>query len=216
MTFSIVAFDPSTGDLGIAVASKFLAVGAVVPWARAGVGAVATQAMANTLQGPRGLELLSQGVAPADAITRMLAEDEPADEVPGRQLGIVDAQGRAASHTGPACQPWAGGRTLEHVAAQGNILSGPDVVDAMLEAYPRAAGDLADRLLAGLQAGQLAGGDRRGQQSAALLVVRQRGGFRARNDRYLDVRVDDHPAPLEELARLVRLWRVTFFEPSRG
>ena len=216
MTFSIVAFDPASGDLGVAVASKFLAVGAVVPWATAGVGAVATQSFANTAYGPRGLDLLRGGLQPAAAIERLLSEDV-ADEVPLRQLGIVDATGRSASYTGPGCQVWAGGRSAAGYACQGNILAGPQVVDALAETFEATReGDLADRLLAALAAGQAAGGDRRGQQSAALLVVRERGGYGGGNDRYIDLRVDDHRQPIDELRRLLRLWRVYFQTPGRG
>jgi uncharacterized Ntn-hydrolase superfamily protein len=213
MTFSIVAFDPATGDLGIAVASKFLAVGAVVPWARAGVGAVATQALANTVYGPRGLDLLADGVDPRGAIDRLQAVDDPG-EVPSRQVGLVDARGQAATYTGPGCLEWAGGRLAKHAACQGNILAGPAVVDALADTFERASGDLPARLLAALSAGQAAGGDRRGQQSAALLVVREHGGYGGRNDRYVDLRVDDDPAPIVALERLLRLWRVLFEPPD--
>jgi uncharacterized Ntn-hydrolase superfamily protein len=213
MTFSIAAFDPTTGDLAIGVASRFLAVGAVVPFARAGVGAVATQAYANTRWGPRGLELLATGSDPEAAIAQMQAEDVEPEVVVRRQVGIVDARGRSATYTGVDCTEWAGGQVGQHFACQGNILSGPEVVAAMSDGFERATGDLAARVLAALCAGQAAGGDRRGQQSAALLVVRDGAGFRGGNDRYIDVRVDDHPQPLEELSRLLELWRVTFLTP---
>jgi uncharacterized Ntn-hydrolase superfamily protein len=209
VTFSIVAFDPANGDLAIGVASRFLAVGAVVPYARAGVGAVATQAFANTRWGPRGLDLLAVGSDPEAAIAQLKAEDLGA-EVMRRQVGIVDARGRPATFSGADCTEWAGGRTGQHYACQGNILSGPEVVAALGAGFESASGDLADRVLAALDAAQAAGGDRRGQQSAALLVVRAGAGFRGGNDRYIDIRVDDHPQPLDELARLLQLWRVTF------
>jgi uncharacterized Ntn-hydrolase superfamily protein len=213
VTFSIVAFDPANGDLAIAVASRFLAVGAVVPYARAGVGAVATQAFANTAWGPRGLELLAAGLDPHDAIARLKSEDVEPD-VFRRQVGIVDGRGRSASFSGPDCTEWAGGRAGQHYANQGNILSGPEVVAALSDSFERTTGDLADRTLAALCAAQAAGGDRRGQQSTALLVVRAGAGFRGGNDRYIDIRVDDHPQPLDELRRLLDLWRLTFLTPS--
>jgi uncharacterized Ntn-hydrolase superfamily protein len=209
MTFSILALDPSTGDLGVAVASKFLAVGAVVPFARASVGAVATQALANTSYGPRGLDLLAGGLDPNAVIERLQAGDLEQD-VPSRQVGIVDATGRAATFTGEGCHVWAGGRAAPNYACQGNILAGPAVVDALAETFERAQGDLPHRLLAALAAGQAAGGDRRGQQSAALLVVRERGGYGGWNDRWIDLRVDDHRQPVDELGRLLELWRVYF------
>ncbi len=203
-TFSLVGYDPDTGDLGVAVQSKFFAVGAVVPWARAGVGAVATQALANTTYGPSGLDMLTGGSSAAEAVAALTAADAGRDQ---RQLGIVDAAGNAASFTGEACLAWAGGRTGKHYAAQGNILAGPGVVDAMAETFEATDGDLADRLVAALAAGQAAGGDARGRQSATLLVVRARGGYARLNDRYVDLRVDDHPAPIAELRRLLGMRR---------
>jgi len=199
-TFSIVAFDPDTGDLGVAVQSKFFAVGRVVPFAAAGVGAVATQANANTTYGRRGLELLGQGHAPEEVI-RALIGDDP--QRPQRQVGIVDASGHAATFTGDATLPWAGGRTGTHYAVQGNILSGPEVVDTMAEAFEKTGGDLATRMLAALSAGQQAGGDARGRQSAALLVVREGAGYGGFDDRYVELRVEDHPTPIQELQRLL-------------
>lgn len=206
MTFSIVAFDAETGDLGIAVASKFPCVGAVVPWARAGAGAVATQSWANTALGPSGVDLMGDGVAAATALERLLDEDDGRED---RQLGFVDPRGGAATFTGARCLDWAGGVTADGVAAQGNILVGPAVVDAMLAAYTSAEGDLSDRLLAALLAGDAAGGDRRGRQSAAMLVVREGGGYEGRNDRYIDLRVDDHPEAAAELARVFTVWDET-------
>jgi uncharacterized Ntn-hydrolase superfamily protein len=203
MTFSIVAFDPASGDLGVAVASRFPCVGAVVPWARAGVGAVATQAWANTSFGPEGLGLMGQGMSAAEAIDAVVEADEGRDD---RQVGAVDARGGVATFTGASCIDWAGGRTGDIVAAQGNILVGPDVVDGMVGAYERTDGELSDRVLAALLAGDEAGGDRRGRQSAALLVVRDAGGYEGRNDRYIDLRVDDHPDAPKELARLFAVW----------
>jgi len=201
-TFSIVGFDPDTGDLGIAVQSRFFAVGAVVPWARAGVGAVATQSFANTAFGPDGLELLASGETAESTLAQLLGDD-PGKEL--RQLGIVDAQGQAATFTGESCLSWAGGRTGAHFAAEGNILAGPAVVNAMADTFETTDGDLGGRLLAALAAGQAAGGDARGRQSAALVVVREGGGYGGHNDRYIDLRVDDNAAPIRELRRLFRM-----------
>jgi uncharacterized Ntn-hydrolase superfamily protein len=206
VTFSIVGFDPDTGDLGVAVASKFLAAGAVVPHARAGVGAVATQARANYLYGPRGLEMLARGMDPQFVLDTLLQED-PDREV--RQVGIVDARGRTAAFTGRNCIDWKGHKFGKHVVALGNILVGERVLDAMLEAYESAEGELVDKLLAALEAGDRAGGDRRGKQSAAILVVRENGGFLGFGDRYVDLRVDDHPEPVLELVRIFRLYDST-------
>jgi uncharacterized Ntn-hydrolase superfamily protein len=212
-TFSIVGADPVAGECGIAVASKFLASGAVVPWARGGVGAIATQAYANTSYGPHGLDLLAGGLSPQAVIDRLVAEDS---ESARRQLGIVDMQGRAASFSGQECFPWFGGLTAKNVAVQGNILTGEETVAAMLLAFQGASGTLADRLLASLRAGDQAGGDRRGKQSAALLIVKPQGGYGGFNDRQLDLRVDDHQQPVEELERLLALWRVYFEEPAES
>lgn len=203
MTFSIAAYDPVTGDLGVAVASKFPCVGAVVPWARTGVGAVATQAWANTDFGPEGLGLMAGGMPAGAALDAVLEGDEGRDE---RQAGFVDAHGEAATFTGSGCVSWAGGVTGDHFAAQGNILAGEAVVGELARAFRGTEGDLSDRLLAALLAGNAAGGDRRGKQSAALLVVRERGGYEGRNDRYIDLRVDDHPDAPAELARLFGVW----------
>ncbi len=203
MTFSIVAFDPASGDLGVAVASKFPCVGAVVPWAKAGVGAVATQAWANTAFGPDGLGLMAGGMPAAEALDAVLEGDDGRDE---RQAGFVDGRGGAATFTGSGCVHWAGGVTDGTVAAQGNILAGEAVVQELVRAFAAAEGDLSDRLLAALLAGDAAGGDRRGKQSAALLVVREGGGYEGRNDRYIDLRVDDYPDAPSELARLFGVW----------
>ena len=210
-TFSIVAIDPATGELGVAVASKFLAVGAVVPWARAGVGAVATQSYANVSYGPTGLELMAAGYSAGETLARLLADD-PEREL--RQVGIVDARGGTATFTGSACHAWAGGRTGPGYAVQGNILTGPEVVDAMAHAFETTEGPLAARLLAALAAGDAAGGDRRGKQSAALLVVKERGGYGGYTDRFIDLRVDDHPEPVAELERLYGIWRLYFEKPK--
>jgi uncharacterized Ntn-hydrolase superfamily protein len=206
VTFSIVAVDPETGDLGVAVASKFPCVGAVVPWARAGVGAVATQSWANTDFGPEGLQLMGGGLPAAAALDAVLEPDEDREE---RQVGFVDARGGAATFTGANCTSWAGGATGDGFAAQGNILAGAAVVAALADTYAGADGDLCDRLLAALLAADAAGGDRRGKQSAAMVVVRAGGGYEGRNDRYIDLRVDDHPEAATELARLFTVWDET-------
>ena len=206
MTFSIAAADPDAGDWGVAVASRFPCVGAVVPWARAGVGAVATQSWANTAFGPDGLALMGEGIPAEDALRRLLDGDDGRED---RQVGVVDGAGRAATFTGARCMDWAGGATGPGFAAQGNILVGEGVVTALVESFTAAEGDLCDRLLAALLAGDAAGGDRRGRQSAALLVVREGGGYEGRNDRYIDLRVDDHPEAPTELARLFDVWDTT-------
>ena len=210
-TFSICATDGR--DFGVAVASKFLAVGSVVPWAGAGIGALATQAMANTSYGPGGLQLLSEGLPAQVVVERLTAADPERDH---RQLGIVDRDGRSATYTGSACFEWAGGRTAPGCACQGNILTGPEVADALLDTFLASSGDLCDRLLAALNAGDLAGGDRRGRESAALLVVRKDSGYGGLDDRMIDLRVDDHPDPVSELQRLARLWRVYFEETDEA
>jgi uncharacterized Ntn-hydrolase superfamily protein len=210
-TFSIVAFDPETDSLGVAVQSKFLAVGSVVPWARAGVGAVATQAMANYNYGPHGLDLMSEGNSAERAVQALTSADEDREH---RQVGIVDALGRASTFTGSECFDWAGGVAGEHYAAQGNILVGRETVEAMASTYERTDGDLAARLLSALDAGQGAGGDSRGKQSAALIVVREGGGYGGDNDRVVDLRVDDHPEPIRELIRIRDLHTLYFGETS--
>jgi uncharacterized Ntn-hydrolase superfamily protein len=207
MTFSIVGADPEAGDWGVAVASKFPAVGAVVPYARAGVGAVATQAWANVAYGPDGLDALSYGKGAEEVLQRLIEADEDRDQ---RQGGIVDAEGRAATFTGSKCMEWAGGRTGSGFACQGNILTGPDVVEAMASVFLETTGDLVDRLLASLEAGDRAGGDRRGRQSAALLVVRAGAGYEGRSDRYVDLRVDDHVDPMAELRRIFSVYDSEF------
>ena len=212
-TFSIVAYDPDAQEWGIAVQSKFLAVGAVVPWAEAGVGAVATQAHANVSFGPHGLALMAQGLSAQQALDQLVAEDEGRAR---RQVGLVDAQGLAATFTGHECNAWAGGLTGTYFAAQGNILASGATVEAMAKTFEEAQGELADRLVTALAAGQAAGGDRRGRQSAAVLVVRSEGGYGGCNDRYLDLRVDDDPAPIERLRALVDLHHLFFKPPTPG
>jgi uncharacterized Ntn-hydrolase superfamily protein len=208
-TFSIVAFDPETDSLGVAVQSKFLAVGSVVPWARTGVGAVATQAMANYNYGPHGLELMARGKTADETIEELISADEDREH---RQIGVVDARGRAATFTGSECFEWAGGVTGGNYAAQGNILVGGGTIEAMARAYEESGGDLAACLLSALDAGQAAGGDSRGKQSAALLVVREGGGYGGDNDRVVDLRVDDHPEPIRELIRIRDLHTLYFGE----
>jgi len=202
-TFSIAAADPATGEVGVAVASRFFAVGSVVPWARAGAGAVATQAYANTGFGLRGLDLLALGVAPKEALDVLLRADDGRDR---RQIGIVSPTGASATFTGPGCNAWAGGRSGPGYAVQGNILVGEAVVAAMEKAFLESAGKpLAERMLAALRAGDAAGGDARGKQSAALIVARANGGYGGFTDRAIDVRVDDSKDPFGELARLTGL-----------
>jgi uncharacterized Ntn-hydrolase superfamily protein len=212
-TFSIVACDLETQEWGVAVQSKFLAVGALVPWARAGVGAVATQSYAKVSFGPEGLELMASGLSATQALEHLLAVDEGRAR---RQVGLVDAQGNPATFTGEECHAWAGGLTGQHYAAQGNILVSAATVEAMARGYEEAEGELADRLVMALAAGQSAGGDRRGKQSAAALVVRPGGGYGGDNDRYLDLRVDDDPEPIERLKALVDLHHLFFRPPEPG
>jgi uncharacterized Ntn-hydrolase superfamily protein len=212
-TFSIVGYDPIAQEWGIAVQSKFLAVGAVVPWAQAGVGAVATQSYANASFGPDGLAQMAQGLSAQETLDRLIAADEGRAR---RQVGLVDAQGRAATYTGDECHAWAGGIAGTHYAAQGNILVSSATVEALARTFEQALGELADRLVAALAAGQAAGGDRRGQQSAAALVVRAQGGYGGYTDRYLDLRVDDDPRPIERLKALVDLHHLFFKPPVPG
>jgi len=211
MTYSIVARDLQKGEWGVAVQSKFLAVGAVVPWAKAGVGAIATQAWANTSYGACGLELLASGLSARETLDRLIQGDIGHAD---RQVGIVDADGAPFTFTGTGCFPWAGGVIGEHYACQGNILVGEETVLAMAHTFEASEGLLCDRLLAALSAGQAAGGDSRGQQSAALLVVKQKGGYGGFNDRFIDLRVDDHISPINELKRLLELHKLYLFPPD--
>ncbi|MEW6306229.1 MAG: DUF1028 domain-containing protein [Verrucomicrobiota bacterium] len=205
-TYSIVAFDPATGELGVAVQSKFFGVGSVVPWAKAKVGAIATQSYANVTYGPAGLKLLAAGKSPQETL-KLLTESDERREF--RQVGIIDAQGRAAAFTGGKCTDWAGHIVGTNFAAQGNLLAGEAVVKDMAAAFLKAqqaeGSELADWLMAALAAAEQAGGDKRGRQSAALLVVREGAGFSGANDRYIDLRVEDHAQPVEELARLLEI-----------
>ena len=208
-TFSIAATDGR--DWGVAVASKFLAVGSVVPAAVAGLGAIATQAMGNTSFKSDGLRHLEQGLPAADVVAVLTAADPDRDH---RQLGVVDKDGNGATFTGSACFDWAGGRVGRGVACQGNILTGPEVVDAMMASFTSSHGGLTSRLLGALVAGDEAGGDSRGRQSAAILVVRANAGYGGHDDRMVDLRVDDHQRPIPELQRLVRIWRLHFEAPD--
>ena len=206
-TFSIVARDPANGDVGIAVASKFLAVGMAVPFAQADVGAVATQSYANTSYGPRGLAMMAGGLSAQEALDRLVAEDEGRGQ---RQAGVVDANGLAASFTGKGCYDWAGGRTGEGYACQGNVLTGGNTIDAMADTFEGAGGALPGRLFAALAAGDTVGGDKRGKQSAALLVKRRGAGYGGFDDTLVNLRVDDCPEPLPELGRLFALHDLYF------
>ncbi len=203
-TFSIVGFDPATGELGVAVQSKFFAVGAVVPWARADVGAIASQAYGNTSFGPRGLDLLEEGLPVEEVMKALLLDDEERER---RQVGIIDAAGNAHAYTGAECLEWAGHRVGENHAAQGNILVSEETVLAMSRAFEETEGVLGERLMRALEAGQAAGGDSRGMQSAAILIVRKGAGYGGYNDVYCDLRVDDAEDPIAELRRIFMIWK---------
>ena len=211
-TYSIAACDLDAGQWGVATQSKFLAVGSVVPWAEPNVGAIATQAYANPRYGPEGLALLRKGHSAEEVVERLTSADEGRDQ---RQLGIVDREGRGASFTGAECLDWAGGRTGPCYAAQGNILVSAETVDAIAASFESSSGTLAERLLDCLDAAQAAGGERRGQQSAALLVVEKDGGYAKLSDTIVELRVEDHERPLEELRRLYRLHEALFGETPR-
>jgi uncharacterized Ntn-hydrolase superfamily protein len=225
-TYSIVAWDSATGDLGVVVQSKFPNVGAIVPWARAGVGAVATQSLSNTAYGERGLELLASGATAEEALRAVMKTDTMLQD---RQVGIVDARGNAASFSGENTFDWSGGRVGapsgkgsiaggkgqvlvgRGFSAQGNIIVSDQTVRDLAQTFERTEGGLADRLVAALKAGQVGGGDKRGMQSAALLVVRKNGGYLGANDRFIDIRVYDAPDPIAELERLLALHKLHFF-----
>lgn len=211
-TFSIVARDPATGELGVAVQSRVLGVGAIVPFAKAGVGAIATQSVANTAYGPDGLKLLADGKSAEDALKLLTEADDKSER---RQAGIIAPSGKPATFTGSGCMAWAGGRAGEHYAVQGNILAGEAVVSDMAKAFESATGALGERMLAALEAGQKAGGDKRGMQSAALLVVHDGWGYGGQNDRFIDLRVDDRAEPIKELQRLYQLHTKTFPRPGK-
>lgn len=201
-TFSVVAHDPEKKEWGVGVASRYLAVGAVVPWAKAGVGAVATQSYVNVSYGPKGLELLAQGKKADEVIAALTGPDEQREL---RQVGVVDASGTPANFTGKRCVEWAGAKSGEHYTCQGNLLAGEAVIGDMARAFEEARGPLAWRILAAMEAAEKAGGDKRGKQSAAILVVREKGGPAGLNDRAIDFRVDDHKEPVQELARILAL-----------
>jgi uncharacterized Ntn-hydrolase superfamily protein len=211
-TYSIAACDLDAGQWGVATQSKFLAVGSVVPWAEPKVGAIATQAYANPRYGSKGLKLLREGLSAEEVVERLTSADEGRDQ---RQLGIVDREGKSSSFTGAECLEWAGGRTGPCYAAQGNILVSAETVDAIAETFESSKGTLAERLLDCLDAAQGAGGDRRGQQSAALLVVEENGGYAQLSDTVVELRVEDHERPLEELRRIYRLHEALFGETPR-
>jgi uncharacterized Ntn-hydrolase superfamily protein len=206
-TFSIVACDLKAHAWGVAVASKFPAVGAVVPWAKAKAGAVATQALANTSYGPRGLEMMTGGMAAEETLSKLLAHDRDREH---RQVGLVDAAGHPACYTGKECKEWAGCLTGPGYAIQGNMLTDVEVVQQMERTYLESKAELPERLFAALEAGGRAGGDRRGRQAAALLVVKEKAGYGGHNDRWLDLRIDDHLNPIARLGELLELQRLYF------
>jgi len=210
-TFSIVAYDPAGPEWGVAVASRFPAVGAIVPWARFRAGAVATQARGNVSFGPRGLSLLGQGWSAQETLDQLLATDEGRES---RQVGVVDCQGATASFTGAECHSWAGSLCARRYSVQGNLLHGAATLEAMARAFEESAGELADRLVASLASGQRAGGDRRGQQAAALLVVRAQGSYGPEDDRYVDLRVDDALLPIDQLQALLDLHHLLYTPPE--
>ena len=203
-TFSIVGIDPQNGDLGVAVASRYFSVGSVVPWAMASVGAVATQANVNVGYGQQAIDLLRQGMT-AQQVLKKILEDDKFEGKDGRQVAIVDAKGNVATYTGPNAPKWAGDRQGKTWSAQGNILTGPEVPEAMGKAFDATQGELAEKLFAALKAGDASGGDSRGRQSASMLVVRKLGGRNINNDRYIYINVDDSPDPFAELRRLLNL-----------
>lgn len=208
-TFSIVAYSPDENAWGVAVASKFLAAAALVNWAQADAGAIATQSYAKVGFGPEGLTLLSQGKSATETLVALLENDPQREQ---RQVGIVDAQGNVAAHTGSECHDYAKHKLGKNFSVQGNILKGSDVLDAMAEAYQSVSGELADRLVAALRAGEAAGGDRRGKQSAGVLVVKANGGYGGDTDRYIDLRVDDDEQPVKKLRQLLDSHHLFFGE----
>ncbi len=203
MTFSIVAYDPKNKEWGIAVQSKFVAVGAIVPFAKANVGAIATQAYANTSYGPEGLTLLEKGLTAEETIKELIKDDEMREQ---RQIGIVDSYGNTAAFTGKKCFDWAGHLIGKNFSCQGNILASEDVVKAMAEAFENTINDLVKKLFAALEAGQKKGGDRRGRESAAILIVKEKGAYDGGTDRYIDIRVDEHPRPIKELRKVFEVY----------
>lgn len=212
-TYSIVGYDPETGEIGVAVQSKFPCVGSVVPWVKAGVGAVATQSWANTSYGPDAWALLEKGFSPVEVVKELTRDDEHKSL---RQVGLVDAAGESATFTGDECMVWAGGISGPNFAAQGNVLVGPETVQALGDTFMNAEGDLAERLTLALLAAQAAGGDRRGMQSAALYIAKEGAGYGGWNDRYIDIRVDEHDNPIAELRRILAMYRILFYKTKPG
>jgi len=209
MTFSIVACDPDTDAVGVAVQSKFVGVGAVVPFASADAGAVATQSFANVAYGPDGLDLLRDGYDADEVVERLTSED---DDAPQRQVGVVGQDGSVAAFTGEECFDHASDRQGDTYTVQGNILENRETIDAMADTFEETQGGLPEKLIAALHAGNEAGGDQRGEQSAALYVAKPEGGYDGGNDRWIDVRVDDHDAPIDELERVFRIYDITLLE----
>ncbi|MFX1494149.1 MAG: DUF1028 domain-containing protein [Promethearchaeota archaeon] len=203
MTFSIVAYEPKNKEWGVAVQSKFVAVGAIVPFAKANVGGIATQAYANTSYGPEGLKLLEKGLSAEETIKELIKDDEQRDE---RQIGIVDSHGNTSAFTGKKCFDWAGHIIGKNYSCQGNILASEDVVKAMAEAFENTKKDLVEKFFAALEAGQNKGGDRRGRESAAILIVKEKGAYDGGTDRYIDIRVDEHPTPIKELRKVFEVY----------
>jgi len=203
MTFSIVAYDPKNNEWGVAVQSKFVAVGSIVPYAKAKVGAIATQAYANTSYGPNGLALLEKGLTAEETIQSLIKDDEKKEE---RQVGIVDSFGNAASFTGSECFEWAGHIVGKNFSCQGNILASEEVVKAMAKAFKTTRGDLIEKFFAVLDAGQETGGDRRGRESAAILIVKEKGAYDGGTDNYINIRVDEHPTPIKELKKVFEIY----------
>jgi uncharacterized Ntn-hydrolase superfamily protein len=203
MTFSIVAHDPKKKEWGVAVQSKFVAVGSIVPFAKANVGAVATQALANTSYGPKGLELLKSGLNANEVLKQLLENDDLREE---RQVGIVDTKGNVASFTGKKCFDWAGHIVGKNFACQGNILASEKVVQGMAGAFEETSGDLVEKFFAALEMGQKYGGDRRGKESAAILIVKKEGAYDGGTDRYIDIRVDEHSEPIKELKKVFEIY----------
>ena len=211
-TFSIVARDQQTGEIGVAVQSKFIAVGSVVPYAQADVGAIASQAWGNPRYGPIGLDLLARGRT-AKEVVRLMTDADPNREY--RQLAVIGTDGNASIFTGKECKDWAGGKTGVNYAVQGNLLTGTEVIHSMSVGFEEANGTLAERMIASLHAGQQGGGDKRGKQSAALLIVKRGWGYGGLSDRFRDLRVDDHPSPIKELERIYYLHRGIFPRPDQ-
>ena len=203
MTFSIVAYDPKNREWGVAVQSKFVAVGSIVPFAKANVGAIATQALANTSYGPKGLQLLQSGLTASEVLEQVLTGDDLMEE---RQVGIVDMKGKVASFTGKNCFEWAGHIVGKNFACQGNILASEKVVQGMADAYEDTSGDLIEKFFSALETGQKNGGDRRGKESAAILIVKKEGAYDGGTDRYIDIRVDEHAEPIKELKKVFEIY----------